>query len=62
MSASWTVATVRYRNGSLRYRGFRSPTFTELLLPATAESPIKLHEVLELGAARLGECEFSGKE
>src|SRR6202789_1865105 len=33
-----------------------------LLLPASAQCAIKLHEVLVFGAARLGECEFSGKE
>src|SRR6266705_3735110 len=33
-----------------------------LLLPASAQSPVKLHETLVLGAARLREREFSGKE
>jgi hypothetical protein len=33
-----------------------------LVLPASAESSVKLHETLVLGAARLRECEFSGKE
>ena len=33
-----------------------------LLLPASAECPVKLHETLVLRAARLRECEFRGKE
>src|SRR5580700_489623 len=34
----------------------------DLLLPASAEGAVKLHETLVLGAARFRECEFSGKE
>ena len=33
-----------------------------MLLPASAECPVQLHETLVLGAARLREREFSGKE
>src|SRR2546429_374400 len=33
-----------------------------LLLPATAEDPVKLHKTLILGAARFRECEFGGKQ
>src|SRR5260370_34400577 len=33
-----------------------------LLLPASAEGPVKLHETLVLGAARPRECKFSGKQ
>ena len=33
-----------------------------LLPPASAKCPVKLHETLVFGTARLGECEFSGKE
>src|SRR5438445_8267929 len=33
-----------------------------LLRPASAECPVKLHETLVLGAARLREREFSGKQ
>src|SRR5713226_10643945 len=33
-----------------------------LLLPASAECPVKLHETLVFGAARLCEREFGGKE
>src|SRR2546429_7183711 len=33
-----------------------------LLLPATAEDPVKLHKTLVLGAARFRECEFGGKQ
>ncbi len=38
------------------------PLFLRLLPPASAERPVKLHETLVLGAARLREREFSGKE
>src|SRR5712664_1322833 len=33
-----------------------------LLLPASAECPVELHETLVLSAARLCKCELSGKE
>ncbi len=33
-----------------------------LLLPASAECPVQLHETLVLGAARLRQSEFRGKE
>src|SRR4029077_13528140 len=33
-----------------------------LLLPTSAQSPVKLHETLILSAARLRECKFSGKK
>jgi hypothetical protein len=34
----------------------------KLLLPATTKCSVELHETLVLGAARPGECKFSGKE
>src|SRR5579864_2186932 len=33
-----------------------------LLLPASAERPVELDQALVLGATRLRECEFGGKE
>ena len=37
-------------------------SWLQLLLPASAECPVKLHETLVFRAARLREREFSGKE
>src|SRR6266571_8439015 len=38
------------------------PLFLRLLPPASAKCPVQLHETLIFGAARLRECQLSGKE
>src|ERR1700687_2373751 len=50
----------RERSSGLAFN--RSIPVHRLLLPASAECPVKLHETLVLSAARLRECEFRGKE